>query len=361
MTNSSSNSNQAPNVPAPLDEWESAGAVSAEPEILLSVENLRVYFDVYEGLAKAVDGISFNVHAGEILGIVGESGCGKSVTGLSILRLLTEPPARVKDGRIVFKGRDLLKLSPKELRRVRGREIAMIFQEPQSALNPVFTIGNQMAEAILTHLPKTPPREVRERVVTALREVRIPEPESRLKSYPHELSGGMKQRVMIAMAMLMKPALLIADEPTTALDLTIQRQILDLIRKLQAEHKMAVIFITHDLGVVAQLCHRVHVMYAGLIAEKAPVGMLFAAPAHPYTQGLMKARPRVHAKVERLSVIPGRVPPAAAFPPGCRFAPRCQYATAECRAALPELHAFRGNAEHLVACIHAEKITNEKK
>ena len=325
------------------------------PDKLLAVENLRVHFRVYEGTARAVDGVSFSLDAGEIVGIVGESACGKSVTSMAIPRLIPCPPATMS-GSIKLNGVELTTLPAAAMQRLRGKEIAMIFQEPQSALNPVFTIENQMSEMIQAHEPSATAASVRERVLNALREVRIPDPESRLRAYPHELSGGMKQRVMIAMAMLLNPKLLIADEPTTALDVTIQRQILDLIADLRERHGIAVILITHDLGIVAQVCRRVIVMYAGHIVEEAPVAALFKQPGHPYSAGLMRARPRIHKHADRLEVIPGRVPPGTAFPDGCRFAPRCSMATDRCRTVPPPLEPFGDDPLHRVACYEAKRM-----
>jgi peptide/nickel transport system ATP-binding protein/oligopeptide transport system ATP-binding protein len=293
---------------------------------LLEVENLRTYFHTDAGTAKAVDGVSFYVDKGEVLGIVGESGCGKSVTSLSILRLVPQPPGEIVEGSAIrFGGRDLLALSEAEMRAVRGNDIAMIFQEPMTSLNPVYTIGDQIGEAVRLHR-RMGKREARTQAIEMLRLVGIPNPDERVDSYPHQLSGGQRQRVMIAMALSCEPDLLIADEPTTALDVTIQAQILDLLAELRARLGMAVVLITHDLGVVAEVCDRVLVMYAGRVVEEGSVEQIFRDPRHPYTQGLMRAIPRLGAAAGRLAVIPGVVPSPIDWPPGCRFAPRCPYA-----------------------------------
>lgn len=309
---------------------------------LLAVENLRTYFETDAGLARAVDGVSFSVYNGEVLGIVGESGSGKSVTSLSIMRLVPQPPGRIMPGsRILFRGRDLLGLSEAEMRRVRGNDIAMIFQEPMTSLNPVYPVGDQIAEAIRHHRG-VGKREARARAVELLRQVGIPDAERRAADYPHQLSGGMRQRVMIAMAISCEPDLLIADEPTTALDVTIQAQILDLLAELRERLGMAMILITHDLGVVAQVCDRVVVMYAGQVVEEASVDDLFREPRHPYTEGLLKAIPRLGKPVERLAVIPGTVPSPTAWPVSCRFHPRCPYGWDLCVEAAPELFPAGG-------------------
>jgi peptide/nickel transport system ATP-binding protein len=293
---------------------------------LLEVENLRTYFHTDAGTAKAVDGVSFHVERGEVLGIVGESGCGKSVTSLSILRLVPQPPGEIVQGSAIrFDGRDLLALPESDMRRVRGNDIAMIFQEPMTSLNPVYTVGDQIAESVRLHR-KMGKKEARAQAIAMLKLVGIPNPDERVDAFPHQLSGGQRQRVMIAMALSCEPDLLIADEPTTALDVTIQAQILDLLAELRARLGMAVILITHDLGVVAQVCDRVLVMYAGRVVEEGTVEQIFRDPRHPYTQGLMRAIPRLGAKTERLAVIPGVVPSPIDWPVGCRFAARCPYA-----------------------------------
>jgi oligopeptide/dipeptide ABC transporter ATP-binding protein len=292
---------------------------------LLEVTDLRTSFHTEEGVARAVDGVSFGVDRGEVLGVVGESGSGKSVTALSIMRLVQEP-GRIADGsQIAFKGRDLLGLTEKEMRGVRGNDIAMIFQEPMTSLNPVFPIGDQISESIRLHRGLSR-GEARTRAVDLLRLVGIPLPERRVDEYPHQLSGGMRQRVMIAMALANEPDLLIADEPTTALDVTIQAQILELLLQLRERTGTGVILITHDLGVVAEVCDRVVVMYAGQVVESGPVEAIFAGPQHPYTQGLLAAVPRPDQRGGRLAVIPGVVPPPTRWPHGCRFRPRCPYA-----------------------------------
>ncbi|HEX7127851.1 MAG TPA: ABC transporter ATP-binding protein [Thermodesulfobacteriota bacterium] len=299
---------------------------------LLEVKDLKTYFYTSEGVAPAVDGVSFTVKRGETLGIVGESGSGKSVTSLSILRLVPDPPGRIVGGQILFEGTDLLTLSNREMRKIRGNKISMIFQEPMTSLNPVFTIGSQIMEAILLH-QKVSKREALDRTIEMLKLVGIASPERRVKEYPYQLSGGMRQRVMIAMALSCNPQLLIADEPTTALDVTIQAQILDLIVRLKNELGMAVILITHDLGVVAETAQRVCVMYAGKFVETAPVKELFANPQHPYTKGLLGALPRVDKAGAhlRLKEIPGMVPPLTNLPGGCRFCPRYERSAEVCR------------------------------
>jgi oligopeptide/dipeptide ABC transporter ATP-binding protein len=325
-------------------------------EPLLRVRDLRTYFVTARGsgTARAVDGVSFDVYPGETLGLVGESGCGKTVTALSILRLVPEPPGHVRPGSLIeFEGRNLATLPPAELRAVRGREIALVFQEPRASLNPVFTVGDQIAEAAVVH-ERLSWRAARARAVEMLALVGMPEPAAQATRYPHQLSGGMCQRAMIAMALVCRPKLLIADEPTTALDVTIQAQILELLERLQAEFGMAILLITHDLGVVAGAADRVAVMYAGEVVEQAPAPELFARPRHPYTQGLLASVPRVDAPraAGRLPVIPGQVPAATAWPAGCRFHPRCPYAWERCRSeAPPPLDAGAGEpGAHTVRC-----------
>ncbi len=315
---------------------------------LLHVEDLRTWFHTDAGVLKSVDGISFTIDHGETVGIVGESGCGKSVTAMSILRLIPMPPGRIEGGRILLEGRDLVALSEPELRRVRGDDVAMIFQEPMTALNPVYTVGDQIMEAITLHQGKDED-EAREIALAMLRKVRIPSPETRIDEYPHQLSGGMKQRVMIAMALSCKPKLLIADEPTTALDVTIKAQILDLMRQLQEEERMGIMLITHDLGVVAENCHRVVVLYAGQMAETGPTQAIFERPTHPYTVGLMKSLPDRAAPGGRLNTIEGMVPSPLDFPTGCRFRPRCARASSAC-AQLPPRHDLGDG--HQVWCHH---------
>jgi peptide/nickel transport system ATP-binding protein len=313
---------------------------------LLSVEGLATHFPTSQGVLRAVDGVSFTIDRGEVLGLVGESGCGKSVTSLSIMRLLP-PPGRIVAGRILFEGEDLLGKDPEAMRRVRGARIAMVFQEPMTSLNPVFSIGDQIASAVLAH-GGAGRHAAWERTHAMLDLVQIPSPRQRARDYPHQLSGGLRQRAMIAMALAAGPALLIADEPTTALDVTIQAQILDLLRRLQAERGMAVLLITHDLGVVAELCHRVAVIYGGRIVELAPVGRLFARPIHPYTRGLLECLPQPNRFGQPLASIEG-VPPDLRQPgAGCRFAPRCAHAIASCRRDDPAL--VEREPGHFVAC-----------
>jgi len=326
---------------------------------LLSVRNLRVGFQTEDGLVLAVDGISFDLERGATLGIVGESGCGKSVTSLSIMRLIPSPPGKILGGQILFEGEDLLKKSQAEMRRIRGNEISMIFQEPMTSLNPVFTIGDQIMEAIMLH-QKLDKKAAREKAIEMLRLVGIPSPEKRVDEYPHQLSGGMRQRVMIAMALSCNPKLLIADEPTTALDVTIQAQILDLMRKLQDELGTAIILITHDLGVVAEMVDEVIVMYAGKIVERTDVRSLFRDPKHPYTEGLLGSLPRLHADQERLQTIEGVVPSPFNMPKGCRFHPRCRYAQPICQLYEPPLMDVGGG--HLAACFkHTDfQVVEEK-
>ena len=304
---------------------------------VLRVRNLSVEFATENGVARAVDDVSFDVRPNETLGLVGESGCGKTVTGLSILRLIPMPPGRVAGGTIELDGRDLLPLSDAAMDDVRGRDISMIFQEPMTALNPVFTIGSQMVDVLRRHRPLSR-REARKVAVELLAKVNIPEPTSRLDDYPHQLSGGMRQRVMIAMALSCNPRLLIADEPTTALDVTTQAQVLEQFRALQVEFDMAVILVTHDLGVVAETCQRALVMYAGSIVEAGDVERLFREPRHPYTAGLLASIPRLRReRLAELPVIPGRVPDLLRLPPGCRFADRCPRVQERCRLERPAL------------------------
>jgi oligopeptide/dipeptide ABC transporter ATP-binding protein len=320
---------------------------------LLEVQDLQTFFHAEGTVARAVDGVSFTVGAGETLAIVGESGSGKSVTSLSIMRLVPIPPGEIAGGRVLFRGRNLLALPEPEMRHIRGNEIGMIFQEPMSSLNPLLTVGEQISEVVRLHqgLGRT---AARQRAIEMLGRVNIPDPERRAREYPHRLSGGMRQRVMIAMALACRPALLIADEPTTALDVTIQAQILHLIRALQIEMSMSVLFITHNLGVVAQVADRVAVMYAGRIVEQGDVRTVFAAPLHPYTRALLHSIPRVEAVgrdlSRRLLSIPGQVPSPVALPPGCSYAPRCPLADEVCRTAMPPLAEVI--AGHDVRCHH---------
>ena len=317
---------------------------------LLELSGLKTYFATDSGEFRAVDGVSFSVAEGRTLGIVGESGCGKSVTSLSIMGLVPKPGGRIAGGEIRFRGRDLAALPESEMRELRGAEMAMIFQEPMTSLNPAFTVGDQLVEGIVRHR-KLAPEAAKAHAIEMLRRVRIPAPEQRFDEYPHKLSGGVRQRVMIAMALSCDPKLLIADEPTTALDVTIQAQILDLLRRLRDETGTAIVLITHDLGVIAELAHDVVVMYAGKIVEKAPVARLFAWPQHPYTIGLLGAIPQLHRTRARLATIEGTVPSLARLPPGCRFAARCPFATERCRAEEPPMRDMDGG--HAVACWHA--------
>ena len=297
-----------------------------------------------------MDGVDFSLERGRTLGIVGESGCGKSVTALSIMGLVPRPPGRIVAGEVRFEGEDLLRLSPARLRELRGARLSMIFQEPMTSLNPAFTVGDQVAEALLRH-EKTSRKEAKHNAIEMLRRVRIPSPERRARDYPHRLSGGMRQRVMIAMALACNPQLLIADEPTTALDVTIQAQILELMRALRSELGTAIILITHDLGVIAELADDVIVMYAGKVVERCPVSSLFTEPHHPYTIGLLGSIPRLDLAQQRLSAIEGTVPDAAAMPAGCRFHARCPFAVNKCREEVPPLLPIEEN--HFVACWRA--------
>ena len=314
---------------------------------LLGVEGLSVAFDTEQGQRRVVEEASFRVGAGETVGLVGESGCGKSVTAMSIMRLLPSPPARALAGRILFEGRDLLSLAPEAMRALRGDRIGMVFQEPMTSLNPVLSIGYQIEEVLRLHR-KTGRSEARRQALEMLRLVGIGAPERRLDQYPHQLSGGLRQRVMIAIALVCRPQLLIADEPTTALDVTIQAQILDLLRRLKREMGMALLLITHDLGVVAEMCDQVVVMYAGRIVEQARAAELFRRPRHPYTAGLLAAMPRLVAKGGKLATIPGTVPPPGKRGVGCSFAERCPRMLARCRGERPELTAQGEN--HTAAC-----------
>ena len=334
-----------------------AGATPTEA--ILEIEDLRTHFFTPGGVVRAVDGVSYAVRSGETLGVVGESGCGKSVTALSILRLVASPPGRIVGGSIRLQGKNLLELTETEMERIRGNDISMIFQEPMTSLNPLFTVGHQVSEAIALHQGLSR-RVAAAKAVEMLRQVYIPEPERRVHAYPHQLSGGMRQRVMIAMALSCNPKVLIADEPTTALDVTIQAQILDLMRELQNTFGMAIVLITHDMGVVAENADRVVVMYAGRKVEEASADELFDHPGHPYTKGLLGSIPhlddaaRTDTGRARLNEIKGMVPSLAALPEGCAFAPRCAFATEQCRAAYPPLVQLR--PAHWVACWHAERV-----
>ncbi len=316
-------------------------------EKILEVKNLKTYYSTDSGTARAVDGVSFSLRRNRTLGIVGESGCGKSVTALSIMRLIPMPPGYVAGGEILWKGANLLDLSEDSMRKLRGNDIAMIFQEPMSSLNPVYTCGNQIIEQILLHR-NVSGKEAKEMAVEMLRLVGIPNPSERFDAYPHELSGGMRQRVMIAMALSCDPELLIADEPTTALDVTVQAQILELIGKLQEDTGMSVILITHDLGVIAELCEDVLVMYASKVVEEGSVTRIFSNALHPYTAGLLRSIPRIGSNKQRLNVIEGNVPSATRLPDGCRFANRCPLADEHCRKFEPQLKEYEPG--HRAAC-----------
>ena len=323
---------------------------------LLEVDQLRTHFDTLNGTVRSVDGVSFTLQAGETLGVVGESGCGKSVTALSVLRLVPTPPAR-HSGEVRYRGSNLLALSEKAMRQIRGNRISMIFQEPMTSLNPVMTVGRQIAESVQLH-QKVGRKAAMAHAVEMLRLVQIPEPERRAGEYPHQLSGGMRQRVMIALALACKPEVLIADEPTTALDVTIQAQIIDLLKRLQREMGMGVIMITHDLGVVAESCDRVVVMYAGRKVEEATVADLFERPLHPYTRALMASMPALNTRSRRLAEIPGLVPAPHELGQGCAFAQRCEHAMPRCRAETPVLDNHAQQGVHLVACFAVDRASH---
>lgn len=318
---------------------------------LLEVRNLQTYFQTRAGLVRAVDGVSFYVDRGELLGVVGESGCGKSITALSVMRLIA-PPGKIVGGEILFEGENLLALSDEKMREIRGDDIAMIFQDPMTSLNPVYTVGEQIAEALRLHR-KLSRKQARAATIEAMKEVAIPDPARRVDDYPHQLSGGMRQRVMIAMALACDPKLLIADEPTTALDVTIQAQILELLNELRRTRELGVILITHDLGVVAEVADRVAVMYTGRIVEESPVEELFARPKHPYTEGLLRSVPKLTEaevrKALRLETIEGVVPSPTALPPGCHFAPRCSHRMPRCEQGLIPLYDLEGGVR--VRCV----------
>ncbi len=326
---------------------------------LLEIEDLRTVFRTPMGEVAAVDGVSLGVARGRTLGIVGESGCGKSVLSLSVMRLVP-PPGRNTSGRVMFDGQNLLDLSPAAMRDIRGNRIAMIFQEPMTSLNPVFTVGDQITEAMRAHDRTASEKALRSKAIAALDRVRIPAPDRRFDEYPHQMSGGMRQRVMIAMALACEPDLLIADEPTTALDVTVQAQILDLLRDLQAQTGMAIILITHDLGVVAEMADEVAVMYAGKVAERATGTAIFDDPQHPYTLGLLGSIPKLEEQHDRLLAIEGAVPPPFALPKGCRFNPRCVFAVEECRQRPPTLREVAPG--HMAACLRApvERLVGEE-
>jgi peptide/nickel transport system ATP-binding protein/oligopeptide transport system ATP-binding protein len=327
-------------------------------EALVEVKNLKTYFYTEEGVVKAVDGVDYEIYPGETLGIVGESGCGKSVTSLSIMRLIESPPGEIVAGEINFLGEDLIKIPEKEMRKIRGNDISMIFQEPMTSLNPVYTVGDQIIEAIMLHKGVNR-KEARKQAIDMLKKVGIPLPEQRVDEYPHQLSGGMRQRVMIAMALSCDPKLLIADEPTTALDVTIQAQILELMNSLKDSYGMSIMMITHDLGVIAEVSDRVAVMYAGKVVEYTDVNTLFDDPKHPYTWGLMNSIPKLDKDVDRLEAIPGSVPSPLNFPKGCKFNTRCPLAEGKCYDEEPPLEdAVDG---HMVRCWRYEDLEEIKK
>lgn len=331
--------------------------IDLSKEKLIDVNDLQTYFHTEEGTVKAVDGVSFEIYPGETLGVVGESGCGKSVTSLSIMRLIESPPGQIENGEILFNGKDLTKLNQKEMRKIRGNDISMIFQEPMTSLNPVYTVGDQIMEAILIHKDVNK-KQARQEAIDMLRKVGIPLPEQRVDEYPHQLSGGMRQRVMIAMALSCDPQLLIADEPTTALDVTIQAQILELMNSLKSQFGMAIMMITHDLGVIAEVSDRVAVMYAGKIVEYTDVKTLYADPKHPYTWGLMHSIPHIEKDLDRLEAIPGNVPNPLNFPTGCKYNTRCPFATDKCRTDEPDIVEVEEG--HHVACWHIDKLEAKK-
>ncbi len=316
-------------------------------EPLLRIKNLSVQFFTYQGVVRALEDTDLTIHQGEVLGLVGETGCGKSVMARSVLRLIPDPPGKITQGEIIFKGEDILKANRKRLREIRGNEISMIFQEPMSSLNPVFTVGNQMGEVIILH-QQVGRNRAKEICIEMLQQVKMPDPERTLSKYPHELSGGMRQRVMIAMELSCRPDLLIADEPTTALDVTVQGQVLTILDDLVRRIGVSALFISHDLGVIAQVCDRVSVMYAGQMVEMAPVGKLFAGPRHPYTHGLLQAIPSIDEERDPLMVIPGVVPRLIEPPAGCRFHPRCSRRFDPCDEIAPRLAEV--DSGHHVAC-----------
>ena len=322
-------------------------------EKVIDVKNLKVYFNTEEGIAKAVDGVNFDINRGETLGVVGESGCGKSVTSLGIMRLIDNPPGEIVDGQVYFDGKDLLKISEKKMRNIRGNGITMIFQEPMTSLNPVYPVGYQISEAILAHKNMNK-KKLRELVLYLLKSVGISSPEKFISLFPHQLSGGLRQRIMIAMALSCNPQLLIADEPTTALDVSIQAQILDLLNHLKEEFNMAILFITHNLGVIAEMADKVLVMYAGKVVEYADVISLFTSIKHPYTLGLLESIPKLNQEVNELYTIPGLVPSAFHLPKGCKYNNRCPLVDNKCVEKEPELEEIE--AGHFVRCWHYNKI-----
>ena len=327
-------------------------------EKLIEVRNIKTYFFTDDGTIKAVDGIDFEIYPGETLGVVGESGCGKSVTSLSIMRLISDPPGKIVDGKILFKGKDLVTASNKDMKGIRGNDISMIFQEPMTSLNPVYTIGNQISEAIILHKGYNK-KEALEHSVEMLKQVGIPEPQRRIKEYPHQLSGGMRQRVMIATALSCNPQLLIADEPTTALDVTIQAQILHLINGLKEKYRMSIMMITHDLGVIAEISDRVAIMYAGKVVEYTDTISAFGNPMHPYTWGLLNSITRIDHELDRLQAIPGIVPNPLNFPSGCKYHTRCPLADKKCQAEEPELVDIENG--HKAKCWYLDEFKEYKK
>jgi len=324
---------------------------------ILQVKDLKTYFFTEDGIVKAVDGVDFELRQGETLGLVGESGCGKSVTAFSIIKLL-DYPGKTVGGKVIYKGEDLLEKNEKQIRQIRGKEISMIFQEPMTSLNPVFTIGFQITEALKVHY-KIKRKEAREKAIQLLEKVGIPIPEQRIDEYPHQLSGGMRQRAMIAMALACDPLILIADEPTTSLDVTIQAQILELMKSLLNQFNSSLIMITHDLGVIAEIADRIAVMYAGKIVEYTDTRSIFYKPLHPYTFGLLTSIPRLDMEIEKLESIPGVVPDPLHFPEGCKFHPRCSFATEKCHKEEPGLMEIEEG--HMVRCWHADKVKKEAK
>lgn len=337
-----------------MDQSLMPSTSSALPH-LLEIDGLSTYFDTIGGTVRSVNGVSYHVDAGETLGVVGESGCGKSVTAMSVMRLIPTPPGRFATGSIRYKGVDLLHLPEKEMRKIRGNRISMIFQDPMSSLNPVMTVGSQIVETIMVH-QKLDKKAAWARATEMLRLVQIAEPERRIREYPHQLSGGMRQRVMIALALACNPEVLIADEPTTALDVTIQAQIMELLKSLQRQMGMGIVMITHDLGVVAETCDRVVVMYAGRKVEEASTAELFAKPLHPYTRALMASMPALNSQGDRLTEIKGMVPPSNELMHGCAFASRCAYAIERCRREQPVLSQAR--SAHQVACLRWEDVAS---